>query len=43
MPFAENLFHFKLDQPKHSIAPGEYGRLPLFDVESTTTSVTRRY
>ena len=30
MLFAENLFHFKLDQPKYSIAPGDYGKLPLF-------------
>ena len=30
MLFAENLFHFKLDQREYSIAPGDYSRLPLF-------------
>ena len=30
MIFAENLSHFKLDQPEYSKAPGDYGKLPLF-------------
>ena len=30
MLFAENLFHFKLDQPEYSIHPGEFDRPPLF-------------
>ena len=33
MLFAENLFHFKLDQPEYSIAPGDYGKLPLLHAE----------
>ena len=30
MHLAQNLFHFKLDQPEYSIAPGDYGKLRLF-------------
>ena len=30
MPFAENLFHFKLDQTEYSIAPGDYDKIQLF-------------
>ena len=29
MLFTEDLFHFKLDQPKYGIARGYYGKLPL--------------
>ena len=30
MCFAENLFHFKVDQPQYSIKPADYDTLPLF-------------